>query len=155
MVIDQDTDWKYTSPETWSKILAEHPELKINFGHFGVRRSGKTDWLKDILGLIYKYDNVYADFSYNGVEEAYYFQLVNTISEYADKNFSGQSDKEKFLNKLSERILFGTDFMINLLDIDSYESYLQIFIQTEAFAKLNFDMKKFYTGNAYTFVFGK
>lgn len=115
----------YTSPAKWKTVLAnpKFEKLRLNFAHFG--RQGrkwygvkKHDWEDTILKLILSYDNVYADFSYRGCDDGYYDDLKKLIDRQGDKN------------KLKQRILFGSDFMINLLDIDSYNQYLDGFIGT-------------------------
>lgn len=110
---------KYTSPERWEKVLQSYPKLKLNLAHFG--RQDKLLWVfpqdgwqrKMLEDILPKYENVYVDFSYRGVSADYY----ESLKEILGKNYDG----------LRERILFGTDFMINLLSIDSYSRYWEIF----------------------------
>jgi hypothetical protein len=110
---------KYSSPERWEKVLKNYPELKLNLAHFGKqgKRFGlfpRYKWGKKILKeLIPKYDNLYVDFSFTGVDAEYYKCLREILNDNHDK--------------LKERILFGSDFMINLLSIDSYSEYWGIF----------------------------
>jgi predicted TIM-barrel fold metal-dependent hydrolase len=62
-----------------------------------------------------EYSHIYTDFSYSGVNLEYYRLLRDVIRQNV---------------AIEERILFGSDFMINLLDIDSYHDYLHGFVKT-------------------------
>lgn len=129
-----------TSPERWIKVLQKYSELKINFAHFGRQDrtwygAEKHDWEKIILDLL-SYDNVYTDFSYRGCDDDYYEDLKNLV----DNN-----------DKLKQKILFGSDFMINLLDIDSYNDYLRKFIDAPVEAA---DKALFCSVNPDRFLFG-
>ncbi len=111
---------EFTSPKRWKEVLERHPDLRLNLAHFG-RQENKfwffknREWMNDILGLIRTKENVYTDLSYNGVDPGYYDDLRTLIEEQQDREFR---------EKLKKRILFGSDFMINLRDIDSYSAYL-------------------------------
>lgn len=113
----------FTSPDRWEKVLKEFPRLKLNLAHYGEERSVikkvlKVDnWRGKITKLIYEYENVYTDFSYNGVNEDYYVEMKEHI-------LSRPIGERKNLLK---HILFGTDFSIHLLSIDSYYDYMEIF----------------------------
>ena len=78
------------------------------------------DWEKKILEYIARYDGVYADFA-NSPGDWYYGHLKTLIDESPDRE------------KLRSRILFGSDFPINLLDVDSCNEYLQCFDRTPHF----------------------
>jgi len=113
----------YTSPFTWEKVLNQeaYRDLKLNLAHFGEQRNfllmfHNHKWQHKIVELIEKYPNVYTDFSYRAFHNNYYKSLKEII---------GNTDR------LSKRILFGTDFMINLLEIDSYNKYLNNFRTTK------------------------
>lgn len=117
-----------TSPKRWEKVLEKYPKLKINFAHMG--KTGKfwkvltrEQWTRQILDLVLKYDDVYTDFSCCGFSEAYYASLKALLEKYANKQ----------TEKLYSRILFGSDFMINLLYIDSYSGYIDIFLESPSF----------------------
>ena len=117
---------EFTSPEKWRTVLSQkkYSGLRLNFAHFG-RQGNKwygarnRDWENMIVELILKRDNnVYVDFSYRGCEDGYYADLKKLIDKQAGE------DKEL----LKQRILFGSDFMVNLLDSDSYNQYLAGFM---------------------------
>ena len=120
-VLDEKNAETYTSPARWKKVLEEYPDIKLNFAHFGNQGNllfifQNRKWQKEIIQLMGKYQNVYTDFSCRAFNDGYYKFLKKVIGN--DKN-------------LLERILFGTDFMINLLWIDSYNEYLNKFRTTE------------------------
>jgi hypothetical protein len=115
----------YTNPTRWQEVLSRYTNLKINLAHFGRQNKylkifPQKEWLKTIANLILSYDNVYTDFSYRGVDDSYY----ESLKELLDKTPSEEQEK------LKNRILFGTDFMISLMDIESYNNYLDIFSKT-------------------------
>jgi predicted TIM-barrel fold metal-dependent hydrolase len=145
-----------SSPYRWEKALdyidqnGEKPftKLRLNLAHFG--GSDAPDWRRKIADMIlerdsengrYKYENFYTDISYQGVESRAYTDLAKFINKY---------DAEQ-RERLIERIIFGSDFMINLQDISSYSSYLQYFVNTDAFTLEEKDM--FCNKNAERFLF--
>ncbi len=118
--VTSDRAKEFASPKRWQKVLERYPGLRLNLAHFGMQKKRfclfeNREWMNDILGLIRTNENVYTDFSYRGVDPGYYDGLRTLIE--------GQKDGE-FREKLKKRLLFGSDFMINLLDIDSYTAYL-------------------------------
>lgn len=118
----------YTSISKWAGVLKEYPSLRINLAHFPIRDRflgifPKKKRLKEILELVLNYDNVYVDFSNRAINDQYYVLLKRL--------FEGLSDELRV--KLKKRILFGSDFTINLMSIQSYNSYLDIFSKTTTF----------------------
>jgi hypothetical protein len=121
--VTSDRAGEFASPKKWKKAMEEggYRELRLNLAHFGMQKKKfllfeNNEWLNDILDLIRTKENVYTDFSYRGVDPGYYDDLRKLIKEQKD---------QAFREKLKQRILFGSDFMINLLDIDSYTAYLR------------------------------
>lgn len=114
---------EFTSPGRWEGVLSQErfQTLKLNFAHFGKQNRKKyglfrrNDWRDTLLRLTRDYPNVYTDFSHLTLESDDY-RILNDISH---KN-----------PHVADRILFGSDFMINLLDIESYNRYLQVFSGT-------------------------
>ncbi len=146
VVIPQKTAWEYTKPERWNKVLEHFPELKLNFAHAGVQAYSKTrKWLENILILVNKYDNVYFDISYNGVETKYYESIAEYILKVCKSN-------NLDIEKIKQKILFGSDFMVNLFDINSYHKYLELYSQTKGFDQ-HFVKDDFCTVNAERFLF--
>lgn len=110
----------YTSPVRWEKVLASY-RLKINFAHLGKRYVlhlfPDGEWEGTILGYIDRYDGVYADFA-------------NCPGDWYYRRLKGLIESSSRPETLRSRILFGSDFPINLLDVDSYNDYLRSFAAT-------------------------
>ena len=129
-----------TSPSgKWKTVLEKFPELTLNFAHFGSQGNKKTKWREAIIQFINskeKYPNVYTDISCNDMSPEYYNEL------------------EKSLNanpQLQEKVLFGSDFSINMLATQT-ESYNQ-FLEPFANAKLS-NQIDLCEGNPERFLFG-
>lgn len=114
-------------PDKWAMVLSNYPNLRLNLAHFG---AANENWRKAIANLILENYNVYTDISYRGVDKEYYDNLRKLLDSHA-------SDKRE---KLMERIIFGSDFMINLMSIESYGKYLQYFTDTLVFSAMEKDM---------------
>jgi len=100
----------------WKKVLSYpgYQNLKIDFAHFGHQQSGATDWKQSILGYFATNPNVYSDISCCGLSDGFYESF---------KTYLNPSDVNRFL--------FGSDFLINLLWIDSYNEYLDLFLSDQ------------------------
>jgi hypothetical protein len=134
-------DKKYkelSHPKKWAKVLDTYKELRLNLAHFG---ADNEEWREAIVQLMIQYKNVYTDISSRGVDEKYYGEL---------KKFIGRRDPD-VKDVLMKRIIFGSDFMINLMKIDSYAKYMQYFAETDAFTVSEKDM--FCCNNAETFLY--
>lgn len=128
---------EYSSPFKWESVLKTYKNLRLNLAHFG-GTDGK-EWRRKIADMIlekdsetdkYKYESLYADISYQGVDESSYKDMMNFINSH---------DGEK-RSRLLERIIFGSDFMINLQDINSYSKYLRYFIDSDTLTLEEKDM---------------
>jgi hypothetical protein len=107
---------KFTDPSKKWKIVLSQPEyknLKINFAHIGSQADGKTDWQKTILEDIARNSNVYTDCSC----------MTPHVNDY-------KIIREIMNDNSESNILFGTDFVINLIWSDSYNEYLNNFIES-------------------------
>jgi len=104
-----------SDPENWIRILSypSFGNLRINFAHMGNRADGSEKWLNTIIYLTERFENVYFDFAC----------ITNQRDDY--KILSGIID-----SSLSSRILFGSDFVINLLWSGSYNEYITNFLKT-------------------------
>jgi len=114
-----------TSPEArnltepsqkWQMVLSrpEYSNLKINFAHMGSQSGGNSEWLQTILADIEGNHNVYTDCSCLTPHEEDYEIVKRVMNEDSESH-----------------ILFGTDFIINLIWSDSYNEYLNNFIQSK------------------------
>ena len=97
----------YTNPVKWREVLQSFPNLKLNLAHFGNQGKvlgiiDKDSWRETVIELILAYDNVYTDISCLGFDGGFYEKLKDVLGDPA-------------FAKLSERIMFGTDFMIVLM----------------------------------------
>jgi hypothetical protein len=120
---------RYASISKWETVLREYPMLKVNLAHFPIGEKTllflpKTKRLYDIFSLVRQYDNVYVDFSNRAIKEEYYSNLKKFIEK--------ESEKHRF--DLRRKILFGSDFMINLMSIKSYNHYLELFSGSGSFS---------------------
>ncbi len=113
----------YTNPKKWRKVLKNYGGLKLNLAHLGHQQNQLLfiphhEWRDTIIKLILGHDRVYTDISCLAFDEDFYKRLDHLLQSHA-------SDRDK----LSQRILFGSDYMINLMWADSYNEYLDLFIK--------------------------
>lgn len=126
--------WKYTSPHAYKPVLGKYPLLRIDFAHYGwqyntmqknpitllsaaANKVPDSPWFYELVELMHSYPNIYADFSFSGTTSDFYTQLQNYIHSL---------DDDKAETVLS-RSIFGSDFNVNLLKVESYNSYYRIF----------------------------
>ena len=64
-----------------------------------------------------EFENVYADLSFSGCTDEFYTELLNYLS-----GLDG-----KMRERIISRILFGSDFSVNLLKVESYTKYWSVF----------------------------
>lgn len=136
---------KRAAPGKWKKVFKEggFDDLKVCLAHFGGANSGyrryggffdkvtsaifngeNAGWVDEIVELMRDNGNVYADISYSGVKGGYYKVLRRIINDNPG---------------LENKILFGSDFSINLTSIESYKDYISGFMDTD---ELDWDLKK-------------
>jgi predicted TIM-barrel fold metal-dependent hydrolase len=118
-----ESSWALTSPARWERALKAHPGLRLDFAHFGAQYAGAigrkppTDWMDAIVRLMEAYPRVFADISFDGSEAEYYAFLLGNL---------GQRPRAQ-AELIGERLMFGTDFMVNLSKIRSYSDYYRLF----------------------------
>jgi Amidohydrolase len=139
----------FANPARWEQVLVAYPKLRLNLAHLGyddgdneVMTSlfNENSWRRVAADLACKYDNVYVDISYRGVKPRYYEELK--------KLFELLTDPAR--KRLEDKIIFGSDFMINLMSIDSYSKYMQNFMSSSLGGVL---MDKFCNKNPESFLF--
>ena len=127
--------WHYTNPASWRSVLENYPSLIIDFAHVGkqyailgrttsliesmqvrMKRLPQSEWFYSLMKLIQDFDNVYTDISFTGSYSDFYTEMLNY--------FATISDKER--EKIEDRMLFGSDFSVNLLKVESYANYYNI-----------------------------
>jgi len=115
--------WRFTSPERWKPRLEANPHIRIDFAHFGMQYSfrfgqgTRHDWTDAIIELMREHEGVYADIAFNGCDPVYYDHLFSIIAREAHRSGT----------LLADRLLFGSDFAINLLKIRSWSEYIGVF----------------------------
>lgn len=126
--------WENTDPAAWRTVLENYPSLTIDFAHFGrqyaiasrsnvqslaarLRHQPDSPWFYSIISLMMDFENVYADLSFSGSTPEFYQELIAFLNDQT----SGK--RARILN----RILFGSDFAVNLLKVESYTEYFSIF----------------------------
>lgn len=113
----------YAAPENWIPVMKRWPKLRLNFAHFGGPEKAKEEkvngkWVESILAIMKEYENVYTDISYlnNSARAAQIYEII-------DKN-----------PILRERLMFGTDFILIMLDrsLGGLEKYYNNFSELES-----------------------
>ena len=135
---------KLASPDRWERVLNNYPELILNLAHFGKENKKfmlfpVERWTRKIIKMIDRFDHL---FSFNGLDKDYYQDL----RRYIDHN------PAELREKLKQRILFGSDFMINLIGAESYYEYLRIFAESPYFTSK--EKHQFCGVNGERFLFG-
>jgi predicted TIM-barrel fold metal-dependent hydrolase len=102
-------------PTLWRKVLNQYPQLKICLAHFG---GGSVDWQNEIAQLIIDFDNVYTDLSCQTNKER--------LEEIKEAYFISDSDEHK---KIRSRVMYGSDYFLNLLHGTKFDNYYQNFTQ--------------------------
>ena len=125
-LIPLEKSWKYTSPKRYAPIFNKYPTLKLNFAHLGHSYAlpfgaAKTlEWRSEIFAMMGEHPGVYGDFSFDGTNPEYYEGLLRALDALPGN-----------LRDIVEgRILFGSDFMVNLVKVKSYAEYFRIFSES-------------------------
>jgi hypothetical protein len=117
--VEKAIDW--TDPQLeWKTVLSNSvlKGLRFNYAHFGAskyykkRKEQKETWRNEIIDQMISPDiqaEVYSDISSLGHESDFF---TNTLPSW------GLTPEQE------DRVLYGSDFMINLLECDSYNQYL-------------------------------
>ena len=132
--VDPIDAWKYTDPAAWKTVLENYPSLIIDFAHVGrqyavntgsrlidtvqarIKKLPESEWFYTLMDMIRTYDNVYTDISFTGCYRDFYPKFLNYLSQVSSEGRT----------KIEDRILFGSDFSVNLLRVESYLNYYYI-----------------------------
>lgn len=106
----------YTAPQKWAPVLEKWKTLRINFAHLGGGEqldAGDTAWMRDIVAMIKQYPNMYTDMSYH-TKQGLAQKLTDLVSQH---------------EILNSRLMFGTDFIMIMLDKDlgGLDKYFDLF----------------------------
>ena len=116
----------YGSPDEWLSVLAAHPSLRLNLGHFGGAYGDPANytWTWDIARGLATYDGLYADVGCQHVDDAALMQVHFGVLE----KIAGTCPK------MADRLMFGTDWYMEANNpnpnafLDEYKSrYLAAF----------------------------
>jgi predicted TIM-barrel fold metal-dependent hydrolase len=121
VTVDRDRLNEITDVSKWARALERYPGLWIDLAHFPMNRLERKRQ-EETLALVLRYDNVYVDVSCRATSDVYYQRLRALL----DRLPPGDAEN------LRSRILFGTDFAVNLMWIESYNRYLDLFSRTAA-----------------------
>lgn len=117
---------KLNEPSEWEYVLREYKDLTLCLGHYGGGAAWENDpdtvhRIPEILDMMDRYDNLYADFSFN-------LESLTAI-----KNFRNKLFKDDDYGKLmKERSLFGTDFWVILPLSDLITDQHNFVVETES-----------------------
>jgi Amidohydrolase len=112
---------QFSSPNQWANILGckDYHKLKVCFAHFASQSQKrllffkKRDWEEKLFSFISSPElNVFTDISCVATDKKFYDHLLLSLQKYPG---------------LKDKLLFGTDFSINLLWANSYSEYYKIF----------------------------
>jgi predicted TIM-barrel fold metal-dependent hydrolase len=150
----------YLDPVNWSKVLQSVENLKINFGHFGgdkvlrdtflnqqtyPKEQPSRTWTWEIVKMLKQYPHTYADISAFDFREqswldAFGAMLILDENGFYDAFVNGGSPP---LNKLSDKILWGSDWPMVIDDWDdSYQQLWDKFKESLNFARIHEDKIK-------------
>lgn len=101
-------------PDRWRSVLLQprYFNLKLNLAHFGRQDYWffpKHEWERKIIALINERPHVYTDIAFRGFNRSYYKRMSQLTSDNP---------------LLADRLLFGSDFLISLIEQNSYNDYL-------------------------------
>lgn len=108
-------------PDLWNAVLNKYKGLKLNLAHMGIRSVDDFDeryeWSNLIIKMMLEHETLYTDLSCMSAKEsiAYLWELGSKADQECD-----------FDLKITDRIMFGTDFWLSMLFKD-LKLYMQDF----------------------------
>jgi predicted TIM-barrel fold metal-dependent hydrolase/pimeloyl-ACP methyl ester carboxylesterase len=106
-------------PMLWEIVLEKYKDLQICLAHFG---GESKEWQGKIAALVKDYDNVYTDLSCKIHRE----DLEQIKADYFDTE-----------DEITDRILYGSDYFMNMLQKISFENYYKQFEDVFTIEQLN------------------
>lgn len=141
VVVEAKTLHRIASISKWRSALKRFPELKVNLAHFPMAVSERTRQ-QEAVALVLEHPNLFVDLSCRASSETYYRRLKALLD--------GMMRTE--MDVLEDRILFGSDFPVNLMWVESYNRYLDLFSRTPSLTQA--EKHRFCSINPGRFLFG-
>ncbi|MFC2094913.1 amidohydrolase family protein [Candidatus Bipolaricaulota bacterium] len=110
---------RFAAIPKWEAVLGSYPDLKLDLAHFPMKIRELTRRNRTFQ-LLMDNKNVYVDISCRATTPDYYEALAQFISKLSEQ------ERTKFM----QRLLFGSDFAVNLLWSESYNAYISLFRET-------------------------
>jgi len=110
---------RFAAIPKWEAVLNDYRDLKLNLAHFPMKTREMTRQNRTFR-LLLDNQNVYVDISCRATTGVYYEALAKFISKLSEEQ------RTKFM----QRLLFGSDFAVNLLWSESYNAYVSLFRET-------------------------
>lgn len=109
-------------PLIWEKVLEKYPRLTLNLAHFGSSDESE-EWSGHIIRLMKLYPNLYTDFSC----------VADKVTlETMYKTYYSKADPS-----IKNRFLYGSDFYLNMLFVDTMKQYMEHFEKTFSATEMN------------------
>jgi predicted TIM-barrel fold metal-dependent hydrolase len=121
VTVDRERLNAITDVSKWARALQRYPGLWIDLAHFPMGRLEQKRQ-QESLALVLEYENVYVDISCRATSDVYYQRLTKLLDRLPPED----------AEKLRSRVLFGSDFAVNLMWIESYNRYFDLFSRTSA-----------------------
>jgi len=137
----QERATRFNHPDIWEKVMEKYPTLKLNLAHFAY---GNAEWQKKIYRMISnpKYVNMHTDLS-----------CWCNLKDQDNDEIGLQSFYDLYYKNASEyvkgKILYGSDFYLDLIYTDSLSSYLSNFNEVfpaDEFKRIAFTNAKRFLG---------
>ena len=120
-----------SDPALWGRVLAQHPRLHLNLGHFGGARSATappdpgTMWPEEIARLVQTYEHLYADSGDHRIDDEdvardYMAELTAMFGSQATAAMSG-------------RLMYGSDWVMLGINPDwqrFFDNYQTLYAKT-------------------------
>jgi hypothetical protein len=120
-VVTRDEAKALAAISKWEQVLEGYENLKLDLAHFPMNLTERTR-RDQTLELVLRCRNVYVDISCRATTEKYYRDLATFL----------EGLEEDRRSTLMDRLLFGSDFAVNLMWIESYNRYVALFSETGA-----------------------
>jgi predicted TIM-barrel fold metal-dependent hydrolase len=104
---------QFVAPDAWRQVLDKYENLHLCLAHFGGNTELGREWGMQIVELMKTFPNVYADISSSFANKKFRKYFINDVLKGPDAG------------RIKDRILFGTDWYLTLLDGVNYVEFCQ------------------------------